>query len=250
MVNTKITPRKSGLKCPLCKKRFEDEKAWQEHIIMCGKEKRQKKFECCYEGCEYDTNKKFDFERHQATVHKDDSSWEAQDPGELIGEVSEDSDSEMCRVHKPEAQKESVCEKDTSNVPEVNKKLEDEGVNTMNNTTLVGPPAKQISTASSEPTKRKLTSPNPVYTPKRRNPISLNRTKPFVLSKPAVRNISCGPDSSIISTPSSTQTQVKTYASTAVQTDNVSKRKRTIITKYKEGGKTIKIIEEEENNDF
>lgn len=85
---------------------------------MCWREKRQKKFE----GCE--------------VWFWASSGYSSQ---RLIGEVSQDSDSEISRVDKHDAQKESVCEKD--NVPDVDKKLEDEGVNIMNNTTVVGPSA-------------------------------------------------------------------------------------------------------------
>lgn len=96
MVNTKTTGRKEGHRCPMCSQRIIDEDSWEKHVIECGRQRRQKRFEC--KQCDYATNKKSDMQRHERTRHSgrsdhvpagSDSEWETQDPGTLSDVVGE-----------------------------------------------------------------------------------------------------------------------------------------------------------------
>ncbi|XP_062576349.1 uncharacterized protein LOC134238244 [Saccostrea cucullata] len=111
MVNTKITPRKEGHRCPMCNLRFLDEVEWERHVVECGRQRRQKKFECAE--CDYATNKKSDMGRHRRTRHSEvvsaaaDSGtddWEQLDPGNLsdvVGSTSQSRPAEAVCQRKP-----------------------------------------------------------------------------------------------------------------------------------------------------
>ncbi|XP_069108548.1 uncharacterized protein [Argopecten irradians] len=90
MPNTKVTKRKPGMACPLCFARFGTQEAWETHLIMCGKETREKKqFECPH--CDFATARQILLNRHVARRHGpspkddtgDDSDWLRTDPGSL-----------------------------------------------------------------------------------------------------------------------------------------------------------------------
>ncbi|KAK3107919.1 hypothetical protein FSP39_025200 [Pinctada imbricata] len=91
MPKTKLTPVKK-YRCPICSIGFVEEKAWSDHLIICGREKMEKQsFVCTEDGCGYATSKKSDLNRHikrkhaaNEVAHDDsESNWEEQDPGEL-----------------------------------------------------------------------------------------------------------------------------------------------------------------------
>ena len=103
MVNIKITPRKTSsqdeLRCAMCSKMFESEDDWTKHTLECAKTRRVKRFRCQTTGCTYATNKSCDMKRHIANKHSkktvesagETTDWEKQDPGDLIGYISDDS---------------------------------------------------------------------------------------------------------------------------------------------------------------
>lgn len=74
----------------MCNVRIANEGEWEKHVVECGRNRRQKKFECA--DCDYATNKKSDMERHRRTRHNEtvpvtaDSGtddWEQLDPGNM-----------------------------------------------------------------------------------------------------------------------------------------------------------------------
>jgi hypothetical protein len=91
MAKTKITPRKEGYRCPMCCLRINEEREWEEHVLDCGRKRREKRFEC--QMCDYASNKKSDLGRHCRTRHGGvgtatagsgtDEEWQQQDPGNL-----------------------------------------------------------------------------------------------------------------------------------------------------------------------
>ena len=91
MAKTKNTPRKEGYRCPMCCLRINEERGWEQHVLDCGRKRREKRFEC--EICDYASNKKSDLGRHCRTRHGGvgtatagsgtDEEWEQQDPGNL-----------------------------------------------------------------------------------------------------------------------------------------------------------------------
>ena len=89
-------------KCPLCPFKSYDLEQMKEHLVKCGIDAMEKKFECKYEHCNYASNKKANLQRHakesEDTVmnvsdsepEKVDSNdeWEEQDPGDLLEPIS------------------------------------------------------------------------------------------------------------------------------------------------------------------
>lgn len=111
MVNTKTTSRKEGHRCPMCNLRILNEAEWERHVVECGRQRRQKKFECV--DCDYATNKKSDLGRHRRTRHGEmvltaaDSGtddWEQLDPGNLsdvVGSTSQNCPADEVCQRKP-----------------------------------------------------------------------------------------------------------------------------------------------------
>lgn len=74
----------------MCNVRIANEGEWEKHVVECGRNRRQKKFECA--DCDYATNKKSDMGRHRRTRHNETVSvtadsgtddWEQLDPGNM-----------------------------------------------------------------------------------------------------------------------------------------------------------------------
>ena len=111
MANTKKTSRKEGHRCPMCNLRIVNEAEWERHVVECGRQRRQKKFECV--DCDYATNKKSDMGRHRRTRHSEISltaadsgtdDWEQLDPGNLsdvVGGALQNSPSDEVCQRKP-----------------------------------------------------------------------------------------------------------------------------------------------------
>jgi hypothetical protein len=113
MANTKKTPRKEGHRCPMCNLRIMNEAEWEKHVVECGRQRRQKKFECIE--CGYATNKKSDMGRHRRTHHSEigvaltaaDSGtddWEQLYPGNLsdvVGSTSQNCPTDEVCQRKP-----------------------------------------------------------------------------------------------------------------------------------------------------
>ncbi|XP_021343510.1 uncharacterized protein LOC110454062 [Mizuhopecten yessoensis] len=117
MVKTKSTPRKQ---CPMCSFRADDLDVMRNHILECGLETMEKKTLACPD-CSYKTFRAANMTRHRkrhtdstgnvckdvsttlaadrpstststVTVNTDVESWSNQDPGDLLGEISDSSE--------------------------------------------------------------------------------------------------------------------------------------------------------------
>ena len=116
MVKTKITPfRPTQWKCGFCPTSFLTKEARDKHLTECA----NSRYYCNY--CFYNTDKITNLHRHTKSQHygngcqkentktnesedeKSDNDWESQDPGDVIGDISEsESESNLEDNKKPE----------------------------------------------------------------------------------------------------------------------------------------------------
>ncbi|XP_060064085.1 uncharacterized protein LOC132564506 [Ylistrum balloti] len=222
MVKTKTTHRKEQ-KCPMCAFTSVDIERMKEHILMCGlKEMEKKSFVC--EECPFATTSASNLLRHTkrrhsveqtaqpgpsreggsySTVREEEDSWKDNDPGDLASILGDVSDSDNGEDHDESAAGE---EPDVEAIP--------------------------------DPTVRKHTRPDQVFTPKR---------APEKLSPKDPRN--CIPQKvPRVERPPTNLHQVprvsKAMASVSTQTKPVIERHVVWkTTRYTEGDREIELVE-------
>lgn len=153
MVNTKITPRKTKevkivMSCPICKEEFQAEEQLKTHVLQCARSKLEIKCETCgatfkrkeylkkhlkrvhgqgssstndYRIVEIDENKETDMsDKYECNTDKEsdkESDIDKYDPGNLIGEVSdEDESDEESAVKKPDTDSANVVKENETEV--------------------------------------------------------------------------------------------------------------------------------------
>lgn len=230
MPNTKITKAKSRDKCPLCEQEVQDNK-WREHLLMCN----GGKFPCKICGKLF--KKSSYLQRHEKKFHQaevlekrteDDKEWLEQDPGELIGEVSNESEPSSSSSDSSEDEevvgesKMIQSERDNERQePQESKQVEDK--------------AGEENSSFLEKGRiiRKPTIPVPVFAPQRRVPISLpDKNVPLNRFK--------------FSSKCSTSTQTEDVGHVAPTRIKKRKLHKTTLSYVKDDKNVEEIIEEEE----
>lgn len=107
-------------KCPLCSFKSYDLEQIKKHLVECGIDAMEKKFECKYDNCNYASNKKANLNRHAKRHVKEsedtvmnvsdsepekvdsDYEWKEQDPGDLLGPISSSEEEEEVDEKKNE----------------------------------------------------------------------------------------------------------------------------------------------------
>ena len=107
-------------KCPLCSFKSYDLEQIKKHLVKCGIDAMEKKFECKYDNCNYASNKKANLNRHAKRHVKEsedtvmnvsdsepekvdsDYEWKEQDPGDLLGPISSSEEEEEVDEKKNE----------------------------------------------------------------------------------------------------------------------------------------------------
>ncbi|XP_061195218.1 uncharacterized protein LOC133203453 [Saccostrea echinata] len=224
MVNTKITPRKEGHRCPMCNLRILNEFEWERHVVECGRQRRQKKFE--YTDCDYATNKKSDMGRHRRTRHSDvvsaaaDSGtddWEQLDPGNLSDVVGSTSQNRPA---------DEVCQRKPTRPAPVS-----------------APIAKSI--ASQDPLTPRAPSPfrHPMTTPRKRASIHLDA--PPVPLPCLTREASTQTDHQLVD---ASTLKNKDCGEKGIQTEGDKRRRLDRVQEtYQKDGKTVVEVHEEES---
>lgn len=107
-------------KCPLCSFKSYDLEQIKKHLVECGIDAMEKKFECKYSNCNYASNKKANLNRHAKRHVKEsedtvmnvsdsepekvdsDYEWKEQDPDDLLGPISSSEEEEEVDEKKNE----------------------------------------------------------------------------------------------------------------------------------------------------